>query len=673
MRVVLDARARLLVRLDSLLMLFGQVVVEAERIRHLPVAFLFIGECPDHRSQAAPLFGPLAIAIFVGKEDSRERCGRSELAKDGVDRVANRRVDYLVFILLRWRRDEAFTIASMEALEVSYEFVRRQIHEELLAVGSETVSEEAVETKQQDEVSDRVSTMIQRDSSVAMSASASGTVGVYSGEASASAELSMSSQNGRETAVRRVKEVTKRAAERITRSFSLKTRDVQEFTTTNRLRRVIKNEGASPVSYGLRRVLRRVSVKVQDLGPRLVWQLYLRNPGMGLARSRFVNFREAEPIAPPQVPPGCPPPPEDGTETGSTSAVLEQVMLGDASAPFDPLTWFVTLVINAGLDRDVKAVSIDSIGDLEGGGKDDEAPAPLNGQTAGWQQDPATGQFTVKIAVRRGDTSSVQLSYTYNWSPSQRVLDNWEQVRAAAVEQFSAEAENAQFERQKALITERSKIRSRPPADLRKEERYEIMNRMVSHLFGRGDDPSEPSPLEIESFNRFFDIGAIFTYNHPSWWKPRFSKSGTLDRPAYEITLESEPAPLGSSLGWLIQADGDARRNEFLNSPWVRVCVPIRPGREREGVAWLASHVEGDVGYDPESSPLKELLGAIGTRRDEESTLGMAGPEWVTVDATPGAPADPLTPQAIFPIIDQFDVTVPTDGFVYDSLSIITP
>ena len=134
---------------------------------------------------------------------------------------------------------------------------------------------------------------------------------------------------------------------------------------------------------------------------------------------------------------------------------------------------------------------------------------------------------------------------------------------------------------------------------LRREERYEVMNRMVSYLFGRGDDPSEPTPLEIEYFHRYFDIDAIFTYTHPSWWKPRFaSKTIGIEREAYEITAESEPAPLGSSLGWLIQLDGDRRRNEFINSPWARICIPMRVGREREAIQWLAKHLEGDVGYN---------------------------------------------------------------------------
>jgi hypothetical protein len=164
-------------------------------------------------------------------------------------------------------------------------------------------------------------------------------------------------------------------------------------------------------------------------------------------------------------------------------------------------------------------------------------------------------------------------------------MDDWEAQRKEAVKKLTAEALDAQFQREKTLITERSKIRTRPPADLRREERYEIMNRMVSYLFARGADRSDPSPLEIEYFHRYMDINGMFIYTHPSWWKPRYAPVSTsLRRPSYQITADSEPARMGSSLGWMIQLDGDTRRNEFLNSPWVRICVPIRAGREREAI-----------------------------------------------------------------------------------------
>ena len=67
----------------------------------------------------------------------------------------------------------------------------------------------------------------------------------------------------------------------------------------------------------------------------------------------------------------------------------------------------------------------------------------------------------------------------------------------------------------------------------------------------------------------------------------------------YYITEESVPAKLGSSLGWLLQLDGDNLRNAFLNAPWVKAVIPIRPGRERAAINWLQRlHVEGTEGLD---------------------------------------------------------------------------
>lgn len=578
--------------------------------------------------------------------------------------------------------EQAFTVAPAETLEVAYESTRRQIQEESMELGSETVSETAEEFKNLDEVSDKVSSMIQRDSSAAMSAnanvSASGDIGVWSVSAGASfgvnSDLSSSSQRATENVARRLKETTKRASERITKSFTVKTRSLTEITTSSTTRRVIANPSPKPVSYGLRRVYRRVKVKVQSLGPRLVWQLYVRNPGAGLARSKFVHFKENEPIADPGAPPATKPRPGGGIDTGSTSAKLE----------FDPdptRLHFVKLVVSTGSDRKITAVSIDSITDLEGGGKEDYAPSARNGVQWDQKFDKATNTFTVNIGVMPGDSVSVQVNYTYTYDAGPDLIAAWESERQAAQKAFEqADAEKRakalleKFEREKALISERSKIRSRPANDLRREERYEVMNRMINHLFGRSSRGDVPQPIEIELFHRYFDVDAMFMYMHPSWWKPRYSPVKTgLSRSAYEITAESEPAPMGSSLGWVLQLDGDTRRNEFLNSPWVRTCLPIRPGREREAISWLAKHIEGEIGYDTAKEPLQGLLAGVEAIRTREGQLGVDGPDYVTVDSTIGAPGAALKPENVYPVIDEFECTVPTDGFVYDELEVKIP
>ena len=101
--------------------------------------------------------------------------------------------------------------------------------------------------------------------------------------------------------------------------------------------------------------------------------------------------------------------------------------------------------------------------------------------------------------------------------------------------------------------------------------------------------------------------------------------------------------------------------------------MPMRAGREREAIQWLARHLEGEVGYNLNSGPLSTLLNEVERYRTRENNLGMNGPDYVTVDSTPGAPADPATPEGVYPVIDEFEVTVPTDGFVYDELQVVIP
>ena len=48
-----------------------------------------------------------------------------------------------------------------------------------------------------------------------------------------------------------------------------------------------------------------------------------------------------------------------------------------------------------------------------------------------------------------------------------------------------------------------------------------------------------------------------------------------------------------------MQLDGDSLRNAFLNAPWVKAVIPVRPGRETAALNWLKA-IEGhdDDGWD---------------------------------------------------------------------------
>ncbi len=187
---------------------------------------------------------------------------------------------------------------------------------------------------------------------------------------------------------------------------------------------------------------------------------------------------------------------------------------------------------------------------------------------------------------------------------------------------------------------------------------------MIADAFHDAPPSELPQPVEIELFHRYFDISGLFYYVHPAWWKPRYGAH----RADYEITDESQPARFGKSLGWMIQLDGDRRRDEFLNSPWLRVCMPIRPGLEREALQWLARHIEGQRGFSTApGTPVGGLLAELEARRQAERTA-LPGPDYVTLDGVV-APSHESAADA-YPVIEQFEVVVPTDGFIYEGLEV---
>jgi hypothetical protein len=144
--------------------------------------------------------------------------------------------------------------------------------------------------------------------------------------------------------------------------------------------------------------------------------------------------------------------------------------------------------------------------------------------------------------------------------------------------------------------------------------------------------------------------------------------SGT-DRDHYLVTEESAPAPLGASLGWLLQLDGDAHRNAFLNTPWVKAVVPIRRGREHAAIAWLKrAHVEGDDGLRERirgmsvtvEQALRNLADEIAA--DESAALDARAEDRVFENGF-----DPLadgTRVEPFPVFDSWVEVLPTDQIV---------
>jgi len=208
-----------------------------------------------------------------------------------------------------------------------------------------------------------------------------------------------------------------------------------------------------------------------------------------------------------------------------------------------------------------------------------------------------------------------------------------------------------------------SRIEPRTFEDLREEERIVVYRSLIQDMLTKDlpmpDDRTRHVVAEL--LNTIFDIDKMLYFVAPEWWRPRLHQSHlglggirkppasgaspAAGRPArtvydqlkataatsvlssvighkedtqiapidtvawggthekrvdnYYITEESAPARLGSSLGWLLQLDGDNMRNAFLNAPWVKAVIPIRPGKERAAMNWLQRlHVEGSDGLD---------------------------------------------------------------------------
>ncbi|MGA9188732.1 MAG: hypothetical protein WB014_09300 [Methanosarcina sp.] len=274
--------------------------------------------------------------------------------------------------------------------------------------------------------------------------------------------------------------------------------------------------------------------------------------------------------------------------------------------------------------------------------------------------------------------NSLQMKLILHWSPKSGANDTIVQKNKENVASFKekekAEYEKAFVETVRDRVEVASKITSRRSDELREEERIVVYRKLIQDMLLQGvslpDDRTRHVVAEL--INSIFDVEKMLYFVAPEWWRPRLHRSrqqlqetpgkpvrpsfplpigdlsgavlerglirriehaasnvnpnvinahtvgwGGVDdaeRDNYYITEDSEPAKLGSSLGWLLQLDGDNMRNAFLNAPWVKAVIPIRPGREEAAINWLKG-VEGmngitdDVIYHASNPDEKDING----------------------------------------------------------------
>lgn len=326
-------------------------------------------------------------------------------------------------------------------------------------------------------------------------------------------------------------------------------------------------------------------------------------------------------------------------------------------------------------------------------------------------------------------------------------------------EESRREYEKAFVEAARDRINKASNIEPRPFEDLREEERIVVYRSLIQDMLTKDlpmpDDRTRHVVAEL--LNTIFDVDKMLYFVAPEWWRPRLHHShqslGGMRRPSeaapvstatvatgsvfselksealktvvtttpaapkkpqvapmdtvswggadnrvdnYYITEESRPAKLGSSLGWLLQLDGDDMRNSFLNAPWVKAVIPIRPGKERAAMNWLQRlHVEGTDGLDdryvapadelaeiPHTGPDVTVRDAINHLCDvvaEKHTASLKVDRYPTdeinddnrVSATP---VDKVYEHGFYPLQGGFRATPGTDDFaVFDQWVEVLP
>ncbi|MGN9796325.1 hypothetical protein ACTMTU_35305 [Streptomyces sp. OZ13] len=349
----------------------------------------------------------------------------------------------------------------------------------------------------------------------------------------------------------------------------------------------------------------------------------------------------------------------------------------------------------------------------------------------------ATNTLNVKMTYANFQgRKSLPFDITLVYEPKQEAKDKVKKLNEAAQAEYQKEVDRLQHEAYGEAVRERlrliSSMRPRSSEDLRSEERRWVFRKLIKQL-PPGHYPTTTvghTPyLEAEQIQKFFDVDEMLYFVAPDFWRP-----GVLNAPApsaqstgrypvpalpkptagaplptldgqtvagwysradvyktvsspspptdewrvnYLISEQTVPAPLGSSLGWLIQIDADERRNEFLNAAWAKVVMPIRPGQERAALAWLKT-VEGQAGlgmpYAPQDDDPDEY---------EEKTVGqvldllathlqsLAQEEFETTLAAEKVfehGFDPLAggfrPPEPYQIFDQWVEVLPTDQVV---------
>jgi hypothetical protein len=539
---------------------------------------------------------------------------------------------------------------TIELIEVS---TRKTIIERTEESALETTSRSEGSESVKDELSDAVKA--ENGSSTKLGVSTTNTVnfGVYQGTASANFGIESTRKDARETSHKQNREQTEKLSTEIKRSYKSIFKTVTETTDMRSRRYVLQNTGKELINYELRRKMRRVGVQMQDIGTRLCWQVFIDDAGATLGLAELVHFAESPDLGNLKEPDPLPPPANivkkvtipipfspilsyddngpgaiyewryletantqykgkylgNRANTNDEDAEDNQIIMGPFNCKFDPPQR------NYNLTDDIRVIG------------------PQGNKLAQVRGKPmlkADGSFDLVMQqLNFGGEPFINLDVELVFAPNADAFKEYDDLRKKALEKYEAEKYQAYkksfMESVRERIKDASNIKSRPSWDLREEERTVVYRKLIQRLMMDSwslpdtEDNRRLSHVRSEVIRAIFDVDSMLYFVAPEWWMPRRHQSrhaydpdvkvgdlkislsdkdsikwGDLEsrQDNYSITEDSTAAKLGSSLGWLLQLDGDNLRNAFLNAPWVKAVIPIRPGRELAALNWLRS-IEG--------------------------------------------------------------------------------
>jgi hypothetical protein len=550
-------------------------------------------------------------------------------------------------------------ISAGSSLELIESNTRRVVTERTMEQSAETSSKAETSTTDKTELAEAVKDENTNDLKLGISASGGGGIGVFHASGSMNFNLSQSRKEAREQTHKKMREQSSKLTSEVRQNFKTTFRTVSEITDTTSRRYVLKNDTNKLVNYELRRKMRKVAVQVQDLGKRLCWQLFVDTPGDRLGTCEFVHAT-AEALETKSL--DLKPVPtnqnvtfnafvtfnkEQGRDNGATNTYTTSP--NDANKGiFDPkpgpmniiqfkFTYSVPPAPNGYKFKTVQSID-------------------FHGASVRYDQnleiDPPNQRFSIRLTFANfNGAKTMPFDAILVYEPTEEILKVIRDERATATADYNAQQQAAKdkifTDALRTRLKNLQEVIKRPSDDMREEERSLILARIIETLYGKATASWSPDDFHLmsEVIRYLFDVDAMLYFVAPDWWKPQtrehyapilsqgqaaaspittgttaYSQRAELASrgqpffpghgkpPVYLVTEESAPVPVGTSLGWKMQLDGDKHRNAFLNTPWVKAVLPIRPGREKEAIEFLerpeVAHTDGldeDYGADDPS------------------------------------------------------------------------